>query len=81
LKFVFDNQDAHALLLFPVPDELYLNGRFMACSGGLVYAGPMSRGLTRFVLVAIAIATVAAVVIHLFAPDAMRALGRSLHGG
>jgi multisubunit Na+/H+ antiporter MnhB subunit len=42
---------------------------------------PMSRGLTRFVLVAIAIASVAAVVIHLFAPDAMRALGRSLHGG
>jgi hypothetical protein len=41
----------------------------------------MSRGRTRFVLVAVAIATVAALVIHLFAPDAMRALGRSLHGG
>jgi hypothetical protein len=41
----------------------------------------MSRGLTRFVLAAIAIATVAALVIHLVAPNAMRALGRTLHGG
>jgi hypothetical protein len=41
----------------------------------------MSRGLTRFVLVAIAIAAVAALAIHLFAPDAIRALGRALHGG
>jgi hypothetical protein len=41
----------------------------------------MSRGLSRFVPVAIAIAAVAALVIHLFAPDAMRALGRSIHGG
>ncbi len=81
LEFVFDDQDAHALLLFPLPDELYLNGRFMACSGGLLYAVPMSRGLTRFVLVAIAIAAAVALVIHLFAPDAMRALGRGLHGG
>ena len=49
----------------------------MACSGGLVYAATMSRGSTRFVLVAIAIAAVAALVIHLFAPGAMRALGRA----
>jgi hypothetical protein len=41
----------------------------------------MSRSLTRFVLVSIALATAAALVIHLFAPDAMRALGRSIHGG
>jgi hypothetical protein len=41
----------------------------------------MPRGLTRFVLATIAIAVVVALAIHLFAPDAMRALGRSLHGG
>jgi len=41
----------------------------------------MPRGLTRFVLVAIAITVVAALAIHLFALDAMRALGRSIHGG
>jgi hypothetical protein len=41
----------------------------------------MSRGLTRFLLVTIAIAVVVALAIHLFAPDAMRALGRSIHGG
>ena len=34
-----------------------------------------------FVLVAIAIAAAAALVIHLLAPGAVRALGRSLHGG
>jgi hypothetical protein len=41
----------------------------------------MPRGPARFLLVAIAIAVVVALAIHLFAPDAVRALGRSIHGG
>jgi hypothetical protein len=41
----------------------------------------MTRGSTRFLLTVIAIAVVIAFAIHLFAPDAMRALGRSIHGG
>jgi hypothetical protein len=41
----------------------------------------MTRGSTRFLLIVIAVAVVIALSIHLFAPGAIRALGRSIHGG
>jgi hypothetical protein len=41
----------------------------------------MSRGLTRFLIVAAAAAALIAIAIHLLAPEAVQALGRSLHGG
>jgi hypothetical protein len=53
----------------------------MARSAALFYAASMPRRLIRFVLVAAAITVAIALAIHLFAPDAMRSLGRALHGG